>query len=216
MFGGISSHWGVHHVPQVLSQDSKWFERSIDRKFGADLWVVFWVVPGDPDTCGQVTRRGGLIRTLVAGWPGVALDASRWPWRLWPDDPVGLILPLCCSSSFVLASALLPSLSSFVPKVSRAGFFTNRYIYTATSGNGIPLWYKWYTASYRSNSKSKPESPIQTVTSGIPRYKLFILLRYKLKPLRNELRPPQWKRVSGLNPTYNPKATILPHILNHT
>jgi phage gp29-like protein len=67
MFRGISSHWGVHHVPQVLSQDSKWFERSIDRKFGADLWVVFWVVPGDPDTCGQVTRRGGLIRTLVAG-----------------------------------------------------------------------------------------------------------------------------------------------------
>jgi hypothetical protein len=36
-----------------------------------------------------------------------------------PVDPVGLSLPRCCSSSFVLASALLPSLSSFVPKVSR-------------------------------------------------------------------------------------------------
>jgi hypothetical protein len=36
-----------------------------------------------------------------------------------PVDPVGLSLLLCCSSSFVLTSALLPSLSSLVPKVSR-------------------------------------------------------------------------------------------------
>jgi hypothetical protein len=34
-------------------------------------------------------------------------------------DPVGLSLPRCCLSSFVLASTLLPSLSSFVPKVER-------------------------------------------------------------------------------------------------
>jgi hypothetical protein len=36
-----------------------------------------------------------------------------------PIDPVGPSLLHCCSSSFVLASALLPSLSSLVPKVSR-------------------------------------------------------------------------------------------------
>jgi hypothetical protein len=59
------------------------------------------------------------------------------------------------------------------------------------SSNGIPLRYKWYTASYRSNSKSKPKPPIQIVTSGIPRYKLFIPLQLELKPLRNELKPLQ-------------------------
>jgi hypothetical protein len=35
MFGGISSPWGVHHLPKISSQDSKWFGRSVDRKFGA-------------------------------------------------------------------------------------------------------------------------------------------------------------------------------------
>jgi hypothetical protein len=34
-------------------------------------------------------------------------------------DPVGVSLLCCCSSSFVLAPTLLPSLSSLVPKVSR-------------------------------------------------------------------------------------------------
>jgi hypothetical protein len=38
---------------------------------------------------------------------------------LWLVDPVGLSLSLYCSSSFVLASALLPSLSNIIPKVSR-------------------------------------------------------------------------------------------------
>jgi hypothetical protein len=46
------------------------------------------------------------------------------------------------------------------------------------SGKGIPQRYKWYTASYRSNSNSKSKSPVQTVPSGIPRYKWFIP-RYK-------------------------------------
>jgi hypothetical protein len=36
-----------------------------------------------------------------------------------PVNPVGLSLLCCCSSSFMLASALLPSLSSLVPKASR-------------------------------------------------------------------------------------------------
>jgi hypothetical protein len=31
---GISSPWGVHHLPKISSQDSKWFGRSVDRKFG--------------------------------------------------------------------------------------------------------------------------------------------------------------------------------------
>jgi hypothetical protein len=39
------------------------------------------------------------------------------------------------------------------------------------SSKGIPQRYKWYTASYRSNSNSKSKLPIQTVASGIPRYK---------------------------------------------
>jgi hypothetical protein len=51
------------------------------------------------------------------------------------------------------------------------GFLPTDIFIPLPSGNGIPLWYKWYTASYRSNSKSKPKSPIQTVTSGIPQYK---------------------------------------------
>jgi hypothetical protein len=46
----------------------------------------------------------------------VGLRVTR---SLVPVDPVGLSLLSCCSSSFVLASALLPSLSSLVPKVSR-------------------------------------------------------------------------------------------------
>jgi hypothetical protein len=68
------------------------------------------------------------------------------------------------------------------------------------SGNGIPQRYKWYTAIYRSNSKSKPKWPIQTVRRGIPWYKLFIPLRYELKPLRIALKPctrkgsPAWKK----------------------
>jgi hypothetical protein len=51
MFGGISSPWGVHHLPKISSQDSKWFGRSIDRKFGANSRAVFSAVPGDPVTC---------------------------------------------------------------------------------------------------------------------------------------------------------------------
>jgi hypothetical protein len=39
------------------------------------------------------------------------------------------------------------------------------------SGKGIPQRYKWYTSSYRSNSNFKSKSPVQTVPSGIPRYK---------------------------------------------
>jgi hypothetical protein len=54
-------------------------------------------VPGDQ--CGS--GRLGVTRSLV------------------PVDQVGLSLPLCCLSSLVLDSAMLPSLSSFVPKVSR-------------------------------------------------------------------------------------------------
>jgi hypothetical protein len=59
-----------------------------------------------------------------------------------------------------------------------AGFFIlTRIFLPLPSGKGIPERYKWYTASYRLNSKFKPKSPIQTVISGIPRYKVFIPLR---------------------------------------
>jgi hypothetical protein len=105
IFGGITSPWGVHHLPKISSQDSKWFGRSIDRMFGANLQAVFWAVPGDPVTCARVTRCGS-----------VRLRVTR---SLVPIDPVGLSLFRYCSTSFVLASVLLPSLSSLVPKVSR-------------------------------------------------------------------------------------------------
>jgi hypothetical protein len=53
-----------------------------------------------------------------------------------------------------------------------AGFFIPTGIFLPLpSGKGIPERYKWYTAYYRSNSNSKQKTPIQTVTSGIPRYK---------------------------------------------
>jgi hypothetical protein len=51
IFGGITSPWGVRHLPKILPQDSEWFGRSIDRKFGVNSLAVFWAVPGDPVPC---------------------------------------------------------------------------------------------------------------------------------------------------------------------
>jgi hypothetical protein len=66
-----------------------------------------------------------------------------------------------------------------------AGFFLPTDIFIPLpSGKSILQRYKWYTTIYRSNSKSKPKWSIQMVRRGIPRYKLFIPLRYELKPLR--------------------------------
>jgi hypothetical protein len=39
---GVSSPWGVHHLPKVSSQGSKRFGRSIDRKFGVDPLAFFF------------------------------------------------------------------------------------------------------------------------------------------------------------------------------
>jgi hypothetical protein len=60
-----------------------------------------------------------LTQSLVPGRSRCGSVRHRVTRSLVPVDTVGLSLLRCCSSSFVLASALLPSLSRFVPKVSR-------------------------------------------------------------------------------------------------
>jgi hypothetical protein len=66
IFGGISSPWGVHNLPKVSSQGSKWFGRSVDRKFGVEPRAIFWATPGDPPPYGRVTLGGIdlLVRLL--------------------------------------------------------------------------------------------------------------------------------------------------------
>jgi hypothetical protein len=58
IFGGITSPWGVHHLPKVSSQSSKWFGRSIDRKFGVEPRTIFWATLSDPPPYGRVTLGG--------------------------------------------------------------------------------------------------------------------------------------------------------------
>jgi hypothetical protein len=68
-------------------------------------------VPGDPKGVGCSSDLCSMTRC-----GSVRLRVTR---SLVLVDPVGLSLLRCCSCSFVLASTLLPSLSSFVPKVLR-------------------------------------------------------------------------------------------------
>jgi hypothetical protein len=82
------------------------------------------------------------------------------------------------TSIWSIVSAPLDQHSNWSFHNLHGGFFIPTGIFLPQpSGKGISERYKWYTASYRSNSNSKPKSPIQTVTSGISWYKLFIPLR---------------------------------------
>jgi hypothetical protein len=113
--------------------------------------AVFWALSGDPVTRSRVTRRGLVDPDTWAGVTRCSSRRLRVTQSLVPVDPVGLSLPFYCSSSLVVAPALLPSLSSFVPKALReVCLCSHLFVCDPQSSHSLPpLWspiwsFNWY------------------------------------------------------------------------
>jgi hypothetical protein len=137
IFGGITSPWGVHHLPKVSSQSSKWFGRSIDRKFGVDPRAFFfWDVQEVPTLrlyvpVGVRKLRQYLLLSLGLGpevltsWSYVPVGcySSRFCQKFRQYLPVGLglgpevltswlYIPVgCCNARFCSALSVVVSIS---------------------------------------------------------------------------------------------------------